>query len=295
VQSNDKPESAVFASLSWTPGLGSQRVGVSQDTRTQTTRTTWSYTDQQTVGGVQADASIDKTPSAYELNGDVRYVDYRYEASLSRDQTYARPSDEHGTMRTSATFGTALVFAGSHFGVSRPINDSFILIAPHPRLSGQTIRVNPTETSADAKTDWLGSAVVPTVPSYRDYQISIDAPDLPIGYDLGEQIFTAKPTYRSGTAIEVGTGGTVMLDGTLVDAEGKPIGLYSGHFVSLDDKKQRPIAFFTNRAGRFRVLGLFPGRFELRLDNFPGRAKTVIVPKDASGMYNGGKVVFPTH
>jgi outer membrane usher protein len=295
IQSNDEPETAVFVGLSWTPSSSNQRYSVSRDTRTQTTRTTWSYTAPQTVGGVQADASVDRTPSQYNLNGNVRYVDYRYEASLSRDQTYARADDDRGSMRTSARFGTAFVFAGSHFGVSRPINDSFILVAPHPRLSDQTILVNPTPETADARTDWLGSAVVPTVPAYRDYQLSIEAPDLPLGYDLGDQVFTAAPTYKSGTAIEVGTGGTVMLDGTLVDAEGKPIGLYSGHFVSLDDQKQRPIAFFTNRAGRFRVLGLFPGQFELRLDNFPGRSKTVVVPKDATGMYNAGTVVFSTH
>lgn len=293
VQTDDQPETAFFAGLSWTPGQSRHRYSVSQDSRTQTTRTTWSYTDPQTVGGVQADASVDKTPSEYRLNGNMRYVDYRYDASLSRDQTYARADDESGSMRTSARFGTALVFAGGHYGVSRPINDSFILVAPHPRLSGQSILVNPSGESADAKTDWLGTAALPSVPAYRDYQLSIEAPDLPLGYDLGEQIFTVAPTYRSGTSIEVGTGGTVMVDGTLLDAQGQPIGLFSGHFVSLDEEKQRPIAFFTNRAGRFRVLGLFPGRFELRLDNYPGRALPVVVPKNATGMYNVGKIQFP--
>jgi outer membrane usher protein len=294
VQTGDDVELSLFAGISWMPGRSKHRVSVSRDSRTQTTRTTWSYTDAQTVGGLQADASVDSTPSEYRLNGNARYVDYRYDASLSRDQSYAKASDDSGSTRTSARFGTAMVFAGTHFGISRPINDSFILVAPHRRLSGQDILVNPIADVADAKTDWLGAAVVPSVPGYRDYQVSIEAPDLPLGFDLGDQVFTVAPTYRSGTAIEVGTGGTVMLDGTLLDADGKPIGLFSGHFVSLDEPNQRPVAFFTNRAGRFRVLGLFPGRFELQLDNYPGRGEPVVVPADATGMYNAGTIQFPT-
>ncbi|MGE5538398.1 MAG: fimbria/pilus outer membrane usher protein [Gemmatimonas sp.] len=295
VPSNDQIENALFVGLSWMPVQSRHRYSVSRDTRTLTNRATWSYTPLQTVGGIQGDASVEKTSTEYHLNGSARYVDYRYEAALTRDQTYARAEGDHGTTRTSATFGTAIVFAGAHVGVSRPINDSFVLIAPHPRLSGQSILVNPVDNSADAKTDWLGAAVIPGVPAYRPYQLSIEAPDLPVGYDLGEQVFNASPTYKSGTLIEVGTGGTVMVDGTLLDPDGQPLGLYSGHIISLDEPDQRPIAFFTNRAGRFRVLGMFPGRFEVRLDTFPNRGQTLVVPKDAEGMYNAGTVHFPTH
>ncbi len=50
-----------------------------------------------------------------------------------------------------------------------------------------------------------------------------------------------------------------------MDANGDPLGLQGGEVVSLSDATWPTQGFFTNRVGRFALMGLSPGRYEIRL------------------------------
>jgi outer membrane usher protein len=118
----------------------------------------------------------------------------------------------------------------------------------------------------------------------------VTVPDLPVGYQLSQDQFQLFPTYRSGTLVVVGNDATVVLDGTLVDRTGTPLALLAGEIVSLDRKDAITGQFFTNRGGRFRIEGVGPGTFELRLARYPGVNAHVTISPETKGVYVVGEI-----
>jgi len=59
------------------------------------------------------------------------------------------------------------------------------------------------------------------------------------------------------------------------------------------DPDALPQAFFTNRAGRFRIDKLKPGRYAMQLFGFPGATPLVDIPQDAAGPTPIGVLVLP--
>ncbi|MEM9215767.1 MAG: hypothetical protein AAGD25_15680 [Cyanobacteria bacterium P01_F01_bin.150] len=163
------------------------------------------------------------------------------------------------------TFGTALAFADGHIGWTRPITNSFVMIAPHRNWQDQTIHVNPDNDGALAMVDTWGTGVLPDLRPYYLSDVCLEAPDSPLGYELGETQFTVLPSYRSGTLIRVGTDASVLIRGILLDATAKPISLEVGEVVSLSDPDWQPQVLFTNRVGRFSLSGFKPGQYEIRM------------------------------
>ena len=101
------------------------------------------------------------------------------------------------------------------------------------------------------------------------------------------------PTHRSGTVIVIGNNATVVLDGTLIDRTGAPLALLAGEIVALDKTDARPGQFFTNRQGRFRIEGVGPGTFALRLPGNPDVDAHVTIPPATKGIYVVGAVKLP--
>lgn len=284
-------DNRVFLSFSWFPGRSSHRFESSYDTAQRTSRLDWSYTPQTRVDSVDADLSLSRSESADRLTGDVGYTGYRFDSRILQSSSADRDGggDDH---RTTVNLGTALAFADGHFGVTRPISDSFVLFAPHESLSGQTIEINRVGDTPAAQTDILGAPMLPDLNAYYQHHIVIDALDLPLGYELGQQVYDVRPSYRSGIVIPVGTGATVLGDGVLIDAAGAPLPLELGTITSLDDETRAPIEFFTSRKGRFRVEGLSPGRFQLILANAPGNPIVFTIPAGSAGRVDLGQLTY---
>jgi outer membrane usher protein len=134
--------------------------------------------------------------------------------------------------------------------------------------------------------------VLPDLQSYLVRKLTIDAPDLPPGYELGPDTFTLWPTYRSGTVIHAGTGATVLLRGVLRTADGKPVTLQTGTVHALDNPAFKPLPMFTNRGGRFVVEGLQPGRYELRMLADANAKLSFEIPKGRTGVFEIGDLRF---
>lgn len=286
-------DSRMFFSFSWFPFDSGQRYASSYDTVARARQFDWSYTPSTRIDSVQADVSIGRNAHQSTLDGLASYTGYRFSSRISNATTGGRAEGDGGTTRTRVNFGTALAFAGGHVGVSRPITDSFAMFVPHPTLSGQTIEINRVGDTSAAMTDFLGAAVMPELNSYYEHHVAIDAADLPLGYDLGRQLYDLRPTYRSGTVIAVGTGAVVLGDGMLVDQTGKPLPLELGRIESIDDGSLAPVEFFTSRAGRFRVEGLATGRFRMTLANEPGTSIEFAIPEGRVGRVDLGTLIFP--
>jgi len=234
-----------------------------------------------------------RRPDDYSAFGGMRYNGYRGEASLSQDITTPGTAAGNVDDRTSIRFGTALVYADGQLALSRPVHDSFAIIAPHPTLKGQDIGVDPVQDSYAARVGRFGPAVLPDLNSYLVRNVAIDAPNLPVGYELGSDVYTVRPTYKSGTVIRVGSGATVILEGILATADGTPVSLQEGEIVSLTDPQMKPAALFTNKRGKFSVEGLKPGKHVLRLFADPHATLQLDIPKDKAGIYNIGTMKLP--
>jgi outer membrane usher protein len=80
----------------------------------------------------------------------------------------------------------------------------------------------------------------------------------------------------------------VFVRGVLRDAGGGPVALATGEVVAAGDPKRSPIPLLTNRAGRFAVAGLKPGRYEIRLAGSP--AVAFQIPAGFAGVYSAGEL-----
>ncbi len=285
-------DNRVFFSISWFPQGSGHRLGASYDTASQTRRLDYSYTPSTRVDVVQADMSAARDIHNDSFQGQIGYTGYRFNTSAFRSNMISRGSGGGHDDTTTLNFGTAVAFADGYAAVTRPITDSFALFAPHPTLADQSIEINTVDEKPEARSDFAGPPVLPELNSYYQKHVTIEAPDLPLGYDLGKQTYDLQPTYRSGTLIKVGTGATVMGDGYLVDADGKPLPLEPGKIESLDRPNSPAIEFFTSRAGRFRVEGLQPGRFRITLANDPEHAVEFTIAEGSKGRVDLGRLTY---
>jgi outer membrane usher protein len=255
-----------------------------------TSQVTWNYSTLRTIGGFSSSVGVLLDPVTPGLTGQLDYTGYRFVASLSHDFNLPQTGDQTLESLTRLTFGTAIVFADGHFGWSRPVNESFALLLPNKNLRGQIIGIDPSVSGYTARADKLGPAVVIGLSPYYVSTLKIDAPKLPLGYDLGPTTYNLLPTYKSGTLIRVGTEATVFIRGVLLDASGKPVALQSGEVASLSDAKWPSITLFTNKAGKFALAGFKPGRYEIRLYTQPQGVVRFEIPSGKAGLYDLGSL-----
>ncbi len=197
-------------------------------------------------------------------------------------QTDFRQS-ENGVWSNQYGFGTSLVFAGGRFGVSQPIQDSFVLLYPSKSLENQVI-----EFSQGVKIDAWGPAVMIYLQSYRDNRISVTDARVPLGVDLGKQSFILRPKYGSGTAIKVGEEGNILILGTFKDAANQPVEFIYGKMISLTDPTASQKEVFSNRKGQFSLLGLTPGTYEITFYSQSAKPVQFTIPENAVSPYNVG-------
>ena len=125
---------------------------------------------------------------------------------------------------------------------------------------------------------------MPNLPAYSEQTITIDAPDAPVGVDLGAGSFRVSPPYRSGYRLTVGSDYSFSAIGTMLAADGTPLSLVSGTATELAAPGNPPITLFTNRAGRFGLSGLRPGRWRIDMLGEDPATYYIDVPADAQGV-----------
>ncbi|WOD41169.1 fimbria/pilus outer membrane usher protein [Nodosilinea sp. E11] len=261
-------ETRAFLGLSWL--MAQQRQSVSLNTTASSTdtmrnRLSWSRRPDRRLQSPGLSLDLTQRNSGYDLSGQISYTDYRFDLGLTQDISWGNGAGSANRNTTRLTFGTALVFADGHVGWSRPVTNSFVMVVPRDRWRGQIIGVNPSQDGYRAVADRLGPAVLPDLQPYYVSRVRLDAPEAPIGYDLGTDDYVVMPSYRSGTVIMAGTEASAFVRGVLVDEAGVPLGLQAGEVVSLTNADWAAQPLFTNRIGRFALLGFTPGRYEIRL------------------------------
>lgn len=279
--------------LTFQLGQTGQTVTTSYETQNATATANWSYSPPVDVDHPAANITASNSDQQRSLDGSISYNTSRLETSLTHQETYPIGANNVGvnhTGLTSVQFGTALVFADGHYGIGRPVGDSFAMVIPHPNLSALTVGVNPVDDQDIAEADTLGPAVVSNLSSYRPNEIHVVVPDLPLGYDLGPDVFSFTPIFDSGAVMRVGQDAVVLLDGTAIGVDGQPIQLADAFATPTDDKNAKPVEFFTNRTGRFRVEGMKPGSYVLTFPAYPNAAVRISIPAGTVGIYRIGTI-----
>lgn len=267
-------------SLSGARDSARQRVHAAWDSVGDSGRIDWSYSPTEAIGTWNADASISSGRSGALAAVEARRSGDRGEVRAIVDWA------EGGDSTAQVSWDGSLVLAGGRAALGRPIAGACALLAPHPSLAGLTIGADRSRDTFAVRAG-RGRGVVPDLAPYLARSLAVEVADLPPGFDPGPGVFRLLPRYGSVTVVPVGTGATLALAGTLVDEAGAPVALASGRVEEASPAGKPPI-FFTNRAGRFRVEGLHPGRLVLRLDD--GRFAVVESGPDRSGVLDLGAV-----
>lgn len=277
--------SSVAALIGLTVRLGTySSVRGDYDSRDNRTRLGYQTINGQGVGSYNASADIETSDNGSGFNGNVNYIANRAELGASHFTSFADTFGSTQDQRTSVRVGTALAFADGAFSVGRPIFDSFAIVEGHRSLERTDILVEPTPQGYLANTGAFGTAIMPNLPAYSEQTITIDAPDAPVGVDLGAGSFRVFPPYRSGYRLTVGSDYSFSAIGTMLAADGTPLSLVSGTATELAAPGNPPITLFTNRAGRFGLSGLRPGRWRIDMLGEDPATYFIDVPADAEGV-----------
>jgi outer membrane usher protein len=192
--------------------------------------------------------------------------------------------DEDTHSRGALRLSSALVFAYQEgnfgLGFSRPVPNSFVLFDPSPELKKQKIALRSSSPYTEGESGPLGEITFTNLLPYQFREIQLDPTGLDDGTSLVQEKFVVYPTYRSAHLISLKDKGTVVLTGTMLGADGKPLGLAVG------DVSGKP--FFTTREGRFFIEGLDPGAHILKIDGY--QPSTLKVDPKARGIKDIGSV-----
>lgn len=221
------------------------------------------------------------------LKGNRGRVRMNYLENSFRDPSYKK------TRTTKVFLDTAFAYVDGNFSISQPIANSFAMIIPKKQAKGLKIGVNPSGKDYQAEADSWGNAVIHNLIPYRLSKILLEAPNLPPGRDLGKTRYILKPSYKSGFAIYAGSEATILLDGVLLDKKGEAVSLQIGTIQEESGQEQKKQMFFTNREGKFKIAGLKPGVFRLKLMVDPSKEVRIEIPEGKSGVYKLGELSFP--
>ncbi|AUN33614.1 fimbrial biogenesis outer membrane usher protein (plasmid) [Niveispirillum cyanobacteriorum] len=290
-------DTGVYLTTRFVFDSGRQSAGLNVDTISKQQRLDWRFQSLYAVNALSGGLEMlnEGGQAGDRVQGNLSYTHQRFEAQVRQDTVRRSLNDSKGIeSRTSMTFGTALAFADGHYGVTRPITNSFAIITPHPRLAGKDIGVDPVDDRYAAQTDWLGVPIVPNISAYLVRPILLDVPDAPANYDLGDDRPAVQPGYKSGTIITIGTDAVASLVGTLIGPDDKPMALLSGTLRPQGIKDAKDLAFFTNRAGLFRIDSVRPGDWLLIVAGMEKTPLPITVAKEAEGLVKLGPLRLPT-
>ncbi|HEY9172063.1 MAG TPA: fimbria/pilus outer membrane usher protein [Verrucomicrobiae bacterium] len=289
LQRSDGParsgEWAAFFSLIINLGRGTTAYS-SHDTSTHATRAEVQYSPPNHMESFSGALGVQTVSGEQDFYGNARYFGRRAEILLSQD------SQTTGENRTSLRWGTAVVYAGGQFGLSRPVLDSFAIFDSAGSLGEEGgVGVQPQGGRYAAREDWLGPAVLPELTAYYNTPVMIEPRRPEADFDPQDGDLLLKPIYRSGTHVRIGRPASANVTVTLVWADGKPAALQSGTLTAPDGATTE---FITNREGLAYLHGLRADNYRGTLDRHPNTPFTLAIPTDKNINIDLGTIQVPT-
>lgn len=216
--------------------------------------------------GLNLNWSLDLTPepvhSLTALQGEASFRNWWYEAAWRT--TYARQA-------TGVLFKNLVNLSGSlvaaqdqghwGFGLSRPVNQAYLLVAADPGLDTGQVGVNPRDGRWEAAMTGFSGAVLPDLQPGRSKAFTLDLPQAAVTAPLNQTSGEFLPQPLSGGLFWLSRLDQKHVQGRVTEATGKPLAWVYGKIYS----DQAGAEFFTDETGRFQAYNLPPGRYKLKI------------------------------
>jgi outer membrane usher protein len=242
------------------------------------------------VGSWAGSVDLNRDPAATSLNAAASLLTNRAEYGVNQLATYNGHGGAISNIRTSLRAATSIAFAGGAVAIGRPIQDGFLIAAPHRSLKDARVRIDPQADSESAHSGLLGGGLEGSLSAYSHRLLVYDVPGAPPGYDLGAGNVELVPPYRAGYRLEVGSDYHLLVIGRLLDASGDPIALLAGKAIDLKAPKRPAITMFTGRTGKFGAQGLRPGRWRIEMPTEPPTIFEIDVADSPTGTVRFGDI-----
>ncbi len=195
------------------------------------------------------DASGDRVRAFSQLNTDA--VQLRGEAAADRFRQTST------TRSYSADVSGAISLAGGRLMISRPIPDSFAVVALAEPLAGIKVFQN---NQLAGITDSEGQLLLPALNAFQDNQITLDHRDIPLDYSFGTLNKSLYPPYRSGQFWQVDVYRAQTFGGSLrarIDGQLRAVPPGTGRLLV----NGQPISFLIGNNGEFFLERMTPGQY----------------------------------
>ena len=273
---------------------GFSSIRAQYDTVDQRARASFQTLHGQGVGSYNLNVDVERSSRGSDFNLNANYFRNLADIGISHFGNFAGDFGPSQSQRSTLRLATSLAFADGSFAIGRPIYDSFAIIKPHASLKNTTIRIDPTDMGYAASTKPFGAALYPSLNSYSERTITVDAPDAKEATDLGAGAFRVLPMYRSGYKLVVGSEYNITAIGVLVDTNGKPVSLMSGTISELGKSDPLSYEMFTNREGRVGIPGLSPGKWRIELNDDSSTKFEIAIPESRESVIVRLGTVSPT-
>lgn len=242
------------------------------------------------VGAWSGSVDVSRDRSTTALNAAATLATNRADFGFEQGIAYDAATHRVGPVRSAFRAATSIAFADGGFAIGRPVQDAFLIAAPHRSLNGKSVRLDPQDKSEEAHSDAFGAGLEGSLSAYSKRTIVYAVPDAPPGYDLGQGNVELRPPYRGGYRLEVGSDYHLLVLGRLLDPEGDPVTLLAGKAIDLKAPKRPAVTMFTSRGGKFGVQGLRPGKWRIEMPTEPPTIYEIEVRDDPSGTVRLGDV-----
>ena len=218
---------------------------------------------------------VSRSPNDNSLFGSLGFANTRFDTEADVTQRFGRDGssdDRFGTVR----FQTGIGYADGEFAVGRDPGRGFAIVSRHESIEDSQIAVRTSAAGRElAFANDFGSAIATINSPYRPQEVTVDAQNLPIGYDIGAGRYLLESGARSGLLIEVGSDAFRTAIATLL-VDDAPVALEYGRYTKVGDEDAPPSTFFTNRSGRAAFSNLSPGDYVIEIPGIRARGTFTI-------------------
>lgn len=230
--------------------------------------TEWRRLQRFSVGSVGLRAGLEGGVEDYNAFGGVEYFGNRFSGNVNHERIEVIGGDDAGDVEQSTTVDveTAVAFADGRFAIGRRADRGFVIVSRHPTLKSHPVAIEtPFLDTTLARAAFLGPALTPIELPYVPSSFEFDVRNLPLGYDIGDEIIQIQPGAFSGYVVQVGSEAASTVMGVLKTRDARPVTLRGGQLQSRDNADASPVPFFTNRTGRFVAEGVASGTYDIML------------------------------
>jgi len=235
--------------------------------------------------------SEDILPSSISIGANFKQQNFLLDTDIQLDR-----SGENIGYSIDLGLDTAFSYTDGLLGISTPINDSFVLVALKQQIPGLVLGVNPNGDGYKGRTDEWGAAVLNGFSSFTEQSLTVEPIEIPVGFEMGSDRYTFKPTYHQAGTVKIGVESNVTVKGKMVFSDGSPFSLYSGDVKrkgTSSEEVTEPEFFFTYTDGTYEIYGMQSGDYTVTLYIEDGIQFNLTIPEGLTGEIKINDVVIP--